>query len=405
MQTLNSRSVKGAVPYGAYAAALLAATIGIASLSRTAPAAVPTDQPISTPPPLASAPKMQVDTELPCVDHSPDCAAWERLGECVSNPNFMHAQCARACGSCGVPEHSVARAAAALEAARSSKCADKTSDCPLWARAGECDANPGFMKLNCPIACDSCDWADFEKRCRVDPNATWAVPPGAIGELFRAIDAGAFAHYQPRIVSRPPEPWAAIFDSFLEPAVADEIVAIATRKEGSRFVPSQGTGGIDTSGQLVATLSDYRTSSTHWCEDECLNETSVVELRRRVVQLTGVPDANHEYPQLLRYREGQYYKEHSECARRCAGSLHIPPHSSLPGPPLLSPSPPSPLSLSPPSRNQLHPGAQGHAVRPAGLHALRLPDGRGGGRAHELPWARAIGQAQEGARRAVAERA
>ena len=34
------------------------------------------------------------------------------------------------------------------------------ADCDRWAKAGECVANPGFMKRSCQRSCNSCGWED-----------------------------------------------------------------------------------------------------------------------------------------------------------------------------------------------------------------------------------------------------
>lgn len=35
-------------------------------------------------------------------------------------------------------------------------CVDADSNCESWARTGECDTNPGFMKASCARSCDAC---------------------------------------------------------------------------------------------------------------------------------------------------------------------------------------------------------------------------------------------------------
>ena len=35
-------------------------------------------------------------------------------------------------------------------------CRDLNPSCPGWGELGQCDANPAFMLVNCPITCDSC---------------------------------------------------------------------------------------------------------------------------------------------------------------------------------------------------------------------------------------------------------
>jgi hypothetical protein len=37
-----------------------------------------------------------------------------------------------------------------------SDCADKEASCSAWAAAGECTANPDFMRVTCKRACGSC---------------------------------------------------------------------------------------------------------------------------------------------------------------------------------------------------------------------------------------------------------
>jgi hypothetical protein len=171
---------------------------------------------ISTPQ-ASAAPGLATPPEAKCIDLSDDCAAWADMGECSGNPAFMHVKCARACDACGSLEFGAARAAATLQASEppKKKCTDKATECALWARNGECLRNPRYMQISCASSCDTCEWADYDKRCKTDPNATLALPEGAIGALFRAMDGGALAQFKPRVMSRPPAPWLVVFDSFL----------------------------------------------------------------------------------------------------------------------------------------------------------------------------------------------
>jgi len=43
-----------------------------------------------------------VDESEACVNTSPnsECEYWSTMGECDSNPDFMHKACMRACGLC-----------------------------------------------------------------------------------------------------------------------------------------------------------------------------------------------------------------------------------------------------------------------------------------------------------------
>ena len=35
-------------------------------------------------------------------------------------------------------------------------CPDGNTNCPYWASIGECEANPGYMLINCQFSCDVC---------------------------------------------------------------------------------------------------------------------------------------------------------------------------------------------------------------------------------------------------------
>ena len=41
-----------------------------------------------------------------------------------------------------------------------SGCIDSRKECKRWARDGECDANPGFMRKECRASCNECQSAD-----------------------------------------------------------------------------------------------------------------------------------------------------------------------------------------------------------------------------------------------------
>ena len=43
------------------------------------------------------------------------------------------------------------------------------------------------MLVQCACSCDSCDQVDYKVRCKLDPDAELAVPPGAMGATFERI--------------------------------------------------------------------------------------------------------------------------------------------------------------------------------------------------------------------------
>lgn len=44
----------------------------------------------------------------------------------------------------------------ALKGKVKSSCVDTDERCGGWAEMGECDNNPNYMKIYCPISCDTC---------------------------------------------------------------------------------------------------------------------------------------------------------------------------------------------------------------------------------------------------------
>ena len=60
-----------------------------------------------------------------------NCYSWRDSGECVTNPAFMRANCARACRDLR----------------------DAHAECAQWSAKGECTTNPKFMNAACPVSC------------------------------------------------------------------------------------------------------------------------------------------------------------------------------------------------------------------------------------------------------------
>ena len=55
----------------------------------------------------------------------------------------------------------------------------------MWQAAGECEKNPSYMDKHCAATCNTCSMMDYTKRCPMPDPADAAVPPGAMGEMFR----------------------------------------------------------------------------------------------------------------------------------------------------------------------------------------------------------------------------
>ena len=66
-----------------------------------------------------------------CKDQHKYCASWARLEECQKNPSWMLVYCPVSCDQCGL------------------KCEDNNVYCTTWAEMGECGKNPDYMNIYC----------------------------------------------------------------------------------------------------------------------------------------------------------------------------------------------------------------------------------------------------------------
>ncbi|KAL1520991.1 hypothetical protein AB1Y20_022548 [Prymnesium parvum] len=252
-----------------------------------------------------------------CVDDDQSCEAWAKAGECFKNTAFMRASCRASCHVChgGKPKPKKVGA-----------CEDSNDNCATWAAIGECDSNPGYMLENCPVTCrmcqsetcfdrrpdcaercrggaesnysstlqcyykpellEECTWtcgACKEHRfsrpeCKRDADAKPAAVPGTVDKIFSSIAARDGA----TVLSR--EPWVITIDDFLSHAEADAIIA-AGSSQGTAWGRSMAGDGVQAS----------RTSSTAWCQGNCLRDPTVQLVEKRVSDmLLGIPMENAE---------------------------------------------------------------------------------------------------------------
>ena len=207
--------------------------------------------------------------------------------------------------------------AAAAKPPCPANCTDKDpSSCPSWAASGECTDNPGYMLVQCACSCDSCDQVDYKVRCKLDPDAELAVPPGAMGETFERI-LSDFPQLHPTVLSR--DPWLLQLDAFLD----DEEASAFVRQGSSKgFETSADTGKMRADGSFESIYSSHRTSQTAWMDTSpSLDDAVLNRVMARAANVTRVPTSHSEYVQVLRYGVGQYYQGHHD---------YIPAHAQLP---------------------------------------------------------------------------
>ncbi|KAJ1639639.1 hypothetical protein T492DRAFT_934806 [Pavlovales sp. CCMP2436] len=171
-------------------------------------------------------------------------------------------------------------------------CDDKDKGCRVWADEGECTNNPGYMIRNCPSSCRTCDQL-FEPTCDADgPNA---LKEGDIEATF--THAASLSQYAPTVLSR--DPWVLIYDYFLSPEEAAEVIRVG----GHDFQRSLAGDGV----------TPVRTSSTSWCNvPRCENEKIIKTVKQRALDIMRIPEGNSEHLQTLKYEPGQFYRMHHD---------------------------------------------------------------------------------------------
>ena len=229
-----------------------------------------------------------------CADRDDSCGAWAESGECETNPVFMNSHCNASCGACGDSSRKKA-APPRHKGSLVGKCRDDNSNCANWAGAGECDSNPGYMRKTCQLSCNACDGGASNPAC-VRPNETAAASrPGDISAMFERALA-LYPQYTPTVHSR--DPWVVTFDNFITDEEADRMLELCSKS----FERSMAGD----------TLSPVRTSHQCWCQRACTQDPLVRRVTERIGGLTGTPEANSEYFQVVRYEEGQFYKVHHD---------------------------------------------------------------------------------------------
>lgn len=198
-------------------------------------------------------------------------------------------------------------------------CKNKHEQCTSWAAQGECEANPSYMQVNCAPACQTCEMVHVSFRCPLDPTAADALYPGGLDDLFeRIVQDPALQVYEPKVLSRPyyangdgPENadyqlglWLVVFDNILNEQEAKRLIDLGEQRNMSR---SADVGDLQEDGTYGESISESRTSTNAWCEEECYNDTIAQQVAERMEHITGIPEENAEHFQLLRYEPGQKY--------------------------------------------------------------------------------------------------
>lgn len=205
-------------------------------------------------------------------------------------------------------------------------CLNRHELCLFWASIGECEANPGYMQMQCAPSCLSCDHLLFETRCPFDAEepTIWRQGHNDLNNMFlRLVTNSEYQEkYNPKTYSKPDPtqqereefgiidgPWVVVLDDFLSEEECKIMIDLGATEgyERSRDVGEKlydGTyGGIESKG---------RTSSNAWCVEDCWKHETTQLIHERIQDLIQIPKENYEYLQLLKYEKGQFYNQHHD---------------------------------------------------------------------------------------------
>ena len=189
-----------------------------------------------------------------------------------------------------------------------SVCKNAHADCTAWAISGECEKNPKFMKKECSAACKSCEYLSVEGRCPIDPDAPASWGPGDLDKMFVRLTSEPYlSEYSVETLSSPSTtkgPWVITMDNVLTKEEADQMIALGA-KEG--YKRSSDVGKLRPDGSFQSNVNSGRTSTNAWCLTSCYNNEVAQRVIHRLSNITGIPEVNSEYLQLLRYEKDQFY--------------------------------------------------------------------------------------------------
>jgi prolyl 4-hydroxylase len=321
-----------------------------------------------------------------CVDSHPDCAFWAESGECEANRVYMHKNCAKRCGTCveepamepsekeevakmlqktlefGVLQEATgSEKRKTLDAIRSSvyymeneidslpssvvdECLNRNVQCAFWAAIGECEKNEAFMLTNCAPSCKTCHMIDMETRCPKLEDATPALKPGQLNEMFerivetapgnrsltdderRDLQLQGTPEYTVHVHSRPTTsgdeisrkidmsspPWVITLDNFTTPEECQRLIDLGYKEGYARSKDVSGKKKFD--GSFEGVESTGRTSENAWCSIKggCRTDEVVQNIMTRMGMVMGIPADNSEDLQLLKYEPNQFYNRHHD---------------------------------------------------------------------------------------------
>lgn len=194
------------------------------------------------------------------------------------------------------------------------ECKNRHPQCAYWAAIGECEVNPRYMTLQCAPSCQTCDKIDFEARCPWEKNTPSVLEKkGDLDKLFERLTTDPiYQKYEPTVQSSPPDgPWVVTLEKFLTDEECDRLIDLGAQQG---YELSRDVGAKKFDGTYDGVTSSGRTSTNAWCTEKCYNDTLTKSILLKIENITGVPETNSEYLQLLRYDVSQFYHVSTVCS-------------------------------------------------------------------------------------------
>ena len=304
-------------------------------------------------------------TKLVCEDNNEQCSELADAGECKTNPSYMNLNCRKSCELCAGqervnpklrlmelsqgsdmgaeqdfvdkdwPKVSAEQTSEAIKKAREylandtknidseimKLCRNQHSQCTIWALYGECDKNPGMMKKSCAPACHSCHFLSIEGRCPIDDDTALHIwKPGDLDAMFEKLTSEPYAaQYETQVLASPEgdkdgdnsntmnRPWVITLENIITEEEALKLIELGAVEGYKR---SSDVGRLRADGSHESSINSGRTSTNSWCLNQCYQDPTVQTVVQRLSNITGIPEINSEYLQLLRYEPEQYYQVH-----------------------------------------------------------------------------------------------
>lgn len=177
------------------------------------------------------------------------------------------------------------------------------------------------MKIHCAPACFTCEHLSFDTRCPVPENLTDVFAAGDLNGMFDRIVTDPYyqEQYTIEILSRPKndttstntkpkrdKPWVVTIENFLTDEECDTLIRLGGELG---YEQSLDVGARKFDGTFDSVQSSGRTSTNAWCQDACFDDPVTKRVLAKIENLTGVPDDNSEYLQLLKYEKDQFYRK------------------------------------------------------------------------------------------------